>query len=213
MLLFKAAILAGKAALALLPYAVPAVTVTVGAHGFYKFGKFIKESAELAAGKAGEQKPRDAVRRVKQGKVKKTKMKLRASLRLSPRQPWWIFSYMSKYENIPKYGRRGVVTSCEGISLAPLHDRISWAELHREWDTREDKARGKILLLYSPDTKLFKELQEAFKSFLDLACHCDIYDLFDDALSDTIALDPSEWLQEFVNDEDVKILVISSAGK
>ena len=78
---------------------------------------------------------------------------------------------------------------------------------------REDKPRGKILLLFSPDTKLFKELQEAFKSFLDLACHCDIYDLFDDALFDTIALDPSEWLQEFVNDEEVKILVISSVGK
>ena len=101
-----------------------------------------------------------------------------------------------------------------GILLPfPVHDKITWSELHKEWDTREDKARGKILLLYSPDTKLFKELQEAFKSFLDLACHCDIYDLFDDALFDTIALDPSEWLQEFVNDEDVKILVISSAGK
>jgi len=102
--------------------------------------------------------------------------------------------------------------SGEVISLAPVHDKITWSELHKEWDTKEDKVRGKILLLYSPDTKLFKELQEAFKSFLDLACHCDIYDLFDDALFDTIALDPSEWLQEFVNDEDVKILVISSAG-
>jgi len=102
--------------------------------------------------------------------------------------------------------------SGEVISLAPVHDRISWAELHKEWESREDKPRGKILLLFSPDTKLFKELQEAFKSFLDLACHCDIYDLFDDALFDTIALDPSEWLQEFVNDEEVKILVISSAG-
>merc|ERR1712080_304374 len=76
----------------------------------------------------------------------------------------------------------------------------------------EKKARGKILMLYSPDTKLFKELQEALKSFLELACHCDIYDLFDDALFDTIALDPSEWLQEFVNDQDVKIVVISSIG-
>ena len=103
--------------------------------------------------------------------------------------------------------------SGEVISLAPLHDRISWAELHKEWEVREDKPRGKILLLFSPDTKLFKELQEAFKSFLDLACHCDIYDLFDDALFDTIALDPSEWLQEFVNDEEVKILVISSVGE
>ena len=103
--------------------------------------------------------------------------------------------------------------SGEVISLAPVHDRISWAELHKEWEVREDKPRGKILLLFSPDTKLFKELQEAFKSFLDLACHCDIYDLFDDALFDTIALDPSEWLQEFVNDEEVKILVISSVGE
>ena len=39
-LLYKAATLVGIAALALLPYAVPAVTVAVGAHGFYKFGKF-----------------------------------------------------------------------------------------------------------------------------------------------------------------------------
>eukprot|EP00092_Neocalanus_flemingeri_P050518 GFUD01058419.1.p1 GENE.GFUD01058419.1~~GFUD01058419.1.p1 ORF type:complete len:595 (+),score=197.68 GFUD01058419.1:320-2104(+) len=100
----------------------------------------------------------------------------------------------------------------EVISLAPLTDRRGWAELHKEWESREEKARGKILLLYSPDTKLFKELQEAFKSFLDLACHCDIYDLFDDALFDTIALDPSEWLQEFVNDKDVKIVVMSSIG-
>ena len=85
--------------------------------------------------------------------------------------------------------------------------------MHKEWGSREEKARCKILLLYSPDAKLFKDMQEAFKSFLDLACHCDIYDLFDDALFDTIALDPSEWLQEFVNDQDVKIVVISSIGK
>ena len=58
-----------------------------------------------------------------------------------------------------------------------------------------------------------QELQEALKSFLDLACHCDIYDLFDDALFDTIALDPSGWLEEFVNDKDVKIIIISSIGE
>jgi len=91
-------------------------------------------------------------------------------------------------------------------------ERVSWGSLHKEWESGEEKARGKILMLYSPDTKLFKELQEALKSFLELACHCDIYDLFDDALFDTIALDPSEWLQEFVNDQDVKIVVISSIG-
>jgi hypothetical protein len=69
-------------------------------------------------------------------------------------------------------------------------ERVSWGSLHKEWESGEEKPRGKILLLYSPDTKLFRELQEALKSFLDLACHCDIYDLFDDALFDTIALDP-----------------------
>ena len=81
MLFFKAATLAGTAALALLPYAVPAVTVAVGAHGFYKVGRFIKEVVELAR-RAGEQKPRDPVRRIKQGKVKKTRKKwCRARLR------------------------------------------------------------------------------------------------------------------------------------
>ena len=72
--------------------------------------------------------------------------------------------------------------------IAPA--QVSWGSLHKEWESGEEKARGKILMLYSPDTKLFKELQEALKSFLELACHCDIYDLFDDALFDTIALDP-----------------------
>ena len=82
------------------------------------------------------------------------------------------------------------VDYCEGELQEIRQERVSWGSLHKEWECREEKARGKILLLYSPDTKLFKELQLALKSFLDLACHCDIYDLFDDALFDTIALDP-----------------------
>ena len=60
--------------------AVPAVTVAVGAHGFYNFGNFIKEGAELAR-RAEEQKQMDPVRKVKQGKVKKTRKKFRARLR------------------------------------------------------------------------------------------------------------------------------------
>ena len=55
-------------------------------------------------------------------------------------------------------------------------------ELHKEWESGEEKPRGKILLLYSPDTKLFRELQEALKSFLDLACHCDILSAITQAL-------------------------------
>lgn len=100
------------------------------------------------------------------------------------------------------------------VELGPVGEprARSWAHLHADWEAREDKARAKILLLYSPDTKLFKELQAALKSFLQLACHSDVYDLFDDALFDTIAVDPSEWLEKFVNDRDVKIIVISSIG-
>ena len=41
------------------------------------------------------------------------------------------------------------------------HKQVSWGSLHKEWESGEEKARGKILMLYSPDTKLFKELQEA----------------------------------------------------
>ena len=99
------------------------------------------------------------------------------------------------------------------LTTTSLPERRTWSEIHADWEDREDRPRGKILLLYSPDTKLFKELQEALKSFLDLACHCDIYDLFDDALFDTIAMDPAGWLQEFVNDREVKIILISSIGR
>ena len=104
--------------------------------------------------------------------------------------------------------------SGEVVELGPVSERVSWAQLHAEWEThRQDKARARILLLYSPDTKLFRELQAALKSFLQLACHSEVYDLFDDALFDSIALDPSEWLEKFVSDRDVKIIVISSIGE
>jgi hypothetical protein len=104
--------------------------------------------------------------------------------------------------------------SREVMELSSVCEQRSWANLHADWEAgRQDKARARILLLYSPDTKLFKELQAALKSFLQLACHSDVYDLFDDALFDTIALDPSDWLEKFVNDKNVKIIVISSIGK
>ena len=46
------------------------------------------------------------------------------------------------------------------LSRVPVTEKISWAELHGEWDTREDKVRGNILLhYYSPDTKLFKNFR------------------------------------------------------
>ena len=75
MSLSKAAAFAGTAALSFLPYAVPAMTVAVGAHGFYKFGKFITEGVELAR-KVVEKKPVpvDLVRKVKKkAKLGKTR--------------------------------------------------------------------------------------------------------------------------------------------
>lgn len=100
----------------------------------------------------------------------------------------------------------------EDFCLTSIPDRLTWTEVHEQWEKGEGVTRGRLLLLYSPDTKLFRELQEALKSFLDLACHCDVYDLFDDALFDTIALDPSEWMEEFLADRDVKIILVSSIG-
>ncbi len=75
-----------------------------------------------------------------------------------------------------------------------LRPKKTWAELHQEWDVEPPKNPGKILLLYSPDSKLFRDLQGAFKSFLELACHCVVLDLFDDELFQTIAFDPEQWL-------------------
>ena len=96
---------------------------------------------------------------------------------------------VQQQERVNNYTYMFLTIVCVDIFFEMIF-QVSWGSLHKEWESGEEKARGKILMLYSPDTKLFKELQEALKSFLELACHCDIYDLFDDALFDTIALDP-----------------------
>jgi hypothetical protein len=67
------------------------------------------------------------------------------------------------------------------------------------------KNPGKILLLYSPDTEAFKELQTSFKSFLELACHCVVLDLFDEKLFQDIAFDPEAWLTRLLADPDFKV--------
>ena len=88
----------------------------------------------------------------------------------------------------------------------------TWLELHAEWDVEPPKNPGKILLLYSPDSGSFKELQTAFKSFLELACHCVVLDLFDEELLQTIAFDPELWLTNLLKDPDFKVIVICSEG-
>ena len=36
--------------------------------------------------------------------------------------------------------------------------------------------------------------QKAFRNFLEMACHCVVLDLFDEALFQTICYDPEKWL-------------------
>ena len=88
----------------------------------------------------------------------------------------------------------------------------TWLELHTEWDTAPPKNPGKILLLYSPDSKSYKGLQSQLKDFIQTACHCIVLDLFDDELFETIAFDPELWIANLLKDPDFKIIVMCSEG-
>ena len=43
-------------------------------------------------------------------------------------------------------------------------------------------------------TEIYLTLQKAFRNFLEMACHCVVLDLFDEALFQTICYDPEKWL-------------------
>ena len=98
----------------------------------------------------------------------------------------------------------------EGLPQSPLHSapvkpKRTWAELHTEWDVEPPKNPGKILLLYSPDSAGFKELQAGFRGFLEQACHCVVLDFFDEQLFQEIAFDPEAWLTKLLADPDFKV--------
>ena len=96
----------------------------------------------------------------------------------------------------------------EGLPQSPhtaIKPKKTWAELHTEWDVEPPKNPGKILLLYSPDTDGFKELQSAFRGFLEQACHCIVLDFFDEELFQEIAYDPEAWLTKLLADPDFKV--------
>ena len=59
---------------------------------------------------------------------------------------------------------------------------------------------------------MFKELQTAFRSFLELACHCVVLDFFDEELFEQIAFDPELWLSNLLQDPDFRVVVICSEG-
>lgn len=113
-----------------------------------------------------------------------------------------------KDESIPFQG----LSMNEVASQNTFVPKKTWIELHAEWDTEPPKNPGKILLLYSPDSKLFKDLQSSLKSFLEMACHCIVLDLFDEELFQSIAFDPELWLTNLLQDPDFKIIIICSEG-
>lgn len=88
----------------------------------------------------------------------------------------------------------------------------SWAQMHNEFYAEPPKNPGKILLLYSPDSKQFKELQKSFRNFLEMACHCVVLDLFDEQLFQTICYDPEAWLTNLLQDRFFKIIIVCSEG-
>ena len=58
----------------------------------------------------------------------------------------------------------------DGLTM-PVLPQKTWTEMHDEFYAEPPKNPGKILLLYSPDTKQFKELQVSLTICLDLL-HC-----------------------------------------
>ena len=52
--------------------------------------------------------------------------------------------------------------------------------------------------------------QGAFRSFLELACHCVVLDLFDDELLEAIAYDPEAWIDQLLRDDRFKVIIVCS---
>ena len=54
---------------------------------------------------------------------------------------------------------------------------------------------------------IFITFQKAFRNFLEMACHCVVLDLFDEALFQTICYDPEKWLANLLKVIDVFIML------
>ena len=70
--------------------------------------------------------------------------------------------------------------------MTDIRPKRTWSDVHEDFYREPPANPGKILLLYSPDSRSFKELQVAFRSFLEMACHCVVLDLFDEELLQAI---------------------------
>jgi hypothetical protein len=96
------------------------------------------------------------------------------------------------------------------LKLTDIKPKRTWSDVHEDFYREPPANPGKILLLYSPDSRPFKELQVAFRSFLELACHCVVLDLFDEELLAAIAYDPEAWIDQLLRDDRFKVIVVCS---
>lgn len=103
-------------------------------------------------------------------------------------------------------------SNLDTLKLTDIRPKRTWSDVHEDFYKEPPANPGKILLLYSPDSRAFKELQKAFRSFLELACHCVVLDLFDEELLQSIAYDPETWLDQLLRDDRFKVIVVCSQG-
>ena len=101
-------------------------------------------------------------------------------------------------------------SNLDTLKLTDIRPKRTWLDVHEDFYREPPANPGKILLLYSPDSKQFKELQVAFRSFLELACHCVVLDLFDEELLQAIAYDPEAWIDQLLQDDRFKVIVVCS---
>ena len=69
-------------------------------------------------------------------------------------------------------------SNLDTLKLTDIRPKRTWLDVHEDFYREPPANPGKILLLYSPDSKQFKELQVAFRSFLEIACHCVVLGTF-----------------------------------
>ena len=90
----------------------------------------------------------------------------------------------------PKHGTHEPLpispSNLDTLKLTDIRPKRTWSDVHEDFYREPPANPGKILLLYSPDSRSFKELQVAFRSFLEMACHCVVLDLFDEELLQAI---------------------------
>ena len=67
--------------------------------------------------------------------------------------------HFKTHHHIPTEDQHTFDTLC----LADIKPKKTWVEVHEDFYREPPKNPGKILLLYSPDSKPFKDLQQAFR--------------------------------------------------